>query len=137
MTIVAILRLLIELVMPLAPPAGRVSASESPVARPGAVVELSVTILDTPMAGTPIELWLSSADLVPVPNRFDNRDVVDPLAAQPRVRARITAPERDGRYGVDAQVSYVSCGPATCRPHRARVHWDVDVVTAVDPAASR
>lgn len=137
MTVLAILRLLIELTMPLAPPPGRVSASASPVVAPGAAVELSVTILDTPVAGTPIELWLSSPDAILVPNRFDNRDVADPLATQPRIRARITAPAANGRYGVDAHVVYVSCTDTTCRPHYSVVHWDLEVAAPASPAAMR
>lgn len=122
--------------MPLVPPPGRVNASESPSAAPGAYVELSVTILDTPMAGTPIELWLEADEMVLVPNRFDNRDVVDPLATQPRIRARITAPETPGRYRIDAHVVYVSCGERACRPHHSAVRWDLEVV-APDAAATR
>jgi hypothetical protein len=130
---VAILRLLVELVMPLVPPPGRVNASDSPKAAPGAMVELSVTILDTPLSGTPIELSLSAEDLVLVPNRFDNRDVVDPLATQPRIRARIAAPQEPGRYRIDAHVVYVSCGERLCRPHHAAVRWDLEVTP---PAAA-
>jgi len=132
---VAILRLLVELVMPLVPPPGRVNASPSPVAAPGATVELSVTILDTPMSGTPIELWLGAEGMVLVPNRFDNRDVVDPLATQPRIRARVAAPQAPGRYRIDAHVVYVSCGERMCRPHHAAVRWDLEVVAPVAAAA--
>lgn len=128
MTVLAILRLLVELAMPLSPPAGRVRASTPPPLAPGASIELSVTILDTPVAGTPIELWLTSESATFTPNRFDNRDVADPLATQPRIRVRIAAPSVPGTYGLDAHVVYVSCGETTCRPHHSVVHWDLQVV---------
>ncbi|MBL8948361.1 MAG: hypothetical protein JNK45_34620 [Myxococcales bacterium] len=136
MTVLASLRLLVELAMPMAPPPGRVRASEPPPVAPGASIELSVTILDTPVAGTPIELWLDSSDAVFVPNRFDNRDVADPLATQPRIRVRISAPTLAGRYGIDAHVVYVSCGETTCRPHHSLVHWDLEVAAPTGAAVA-
>ncbi len=119
--------------MPMTPPPGRVSAQVPATAAPGTTVELSVTILDTPAAGAPIDLWLTSPDVELVPNRFDSRDVVDPQATQPRIRVRVVAPAAPGRYGVDAHVLYVSCGESTCRPHLATVHWDLEVAA---PAAT-
>lgn len=103
--------------------------SAGPVAAvaPGVAVELSVTILDTPMPGLPLELWLSSGDIALSDNRFDLRDVVDPQAAQPRLRARLTAPNAPGRYGVSGHVVYVSCGARRCRPRHADVRWTVEV----------
>lgn len=126
MTVVVILRLLIELTS-LPPPRGRVSVSEVAAVEPGAAVELSVTILETPEPGTPLEVELTSDDFEPMPNRFDSRDVVDALANQPRIRARLNAPVRPGRYAVDGRVSYVACADQVCRPRRASVRWMVTV----------
>ncbi|MBC8069849.1 MAG: hypothetical protein IAG13_16040, partial [Deltaproteobacteria bacterium] len=106
----AILRLLLDLVAPSALLDGRVSVGAVGTVAPGSAVELSVTILDTPMAGLPLELWLWSADIALFDNRFDGRDVVDPQARQPRIRARVVAPREPGRYGVGGHVVYVSCG---------------------------
>jgi hypothetical protein len=124
---VAILRLLLELAAPSAALDGRVSAGPLAPVAPGAAVELSVTILDTPMPGLPLELWLSSSDIALADNRFDGRDVVDPQAAQPRLRARLTAPMVPGRYGVSGHIVYVTCGAQRCRPRHADVRWTVEV----------
>ncbi len=133
MLTVAILRLLLELAAPSALLDGRVSVSAVAPAQPGAAVELSVTILDTPMPGLPLELWLSSGDIALSDNRFDGRDVVDPQASQPRMRARLVAPELPGRYGVSGHVVYVSCGAKRCRPRHADVRWTVEVEAPIAP----
>jgi hypothetical protein len=129
--VVVILRLLIDLVS-LPVPQGRVSVSEVAAALPGSQVELSVTILETPEVGSPLSVELSSDDFEPVPNRFDSRDVVDALANQPRIRARLTAPEVPGRYAVDGHVRYIACTADRCRPRRARVRWTL----VVEPPAA-
>jgi hypothetical protein len=134
---VAILRLLLELAAPSALLDGRVSVGAVGKVVPGAAVELSVTILDTPMPGLPLELWLWSTDIVLSDNRFDVRDVVDPQARQPRMRARVTAPQQPGRYGIGGHVVYVSCGAARCRPRHADVRWTLEVDAPTPSAAQR
>lgn len=101
----------------------------------GGVGELSLTILEPPMPGAPIELWLTSEHLVFVDNRLGWEDVVDPQARQPRIRARFTAPEEPGTYEVRGFVMYVTCGPKRCRPRTKDVGWTVTVEPAQPPSS--
>jgi hypothetical protein len=113
----------------------------------GAVGELSLTILDTPARVVPLSVRLSSATVTLPETRLGEADVVDPLASQPRVRARYVAPAVAGTHEVEGLVEYVTCtgeaastalsrpspggaeGPR-CRPRRARVVWVVQVLAA-------
>ena len=104
----------------LAQPAGRVEV--------GKQGELSLTILETPMSGTPIELRLSADTIVLPENRLGWDDVVDPEAGQPRIVARMVAPLAAGEYTVRGRITYVTCGPERCRPRTAHVIWAVEVV---------
>ncbi len=133
-TIAAILRLLVELVAPATPPDGHVAVASLPEVAPGAPIELSVTILDSPLSGMPVELWLWSKDIALADNRFDARDVVDPQATQPRMRAKLVAPQQPGRYAIFGRLSYVSCGEQRCRARRADVSWQLEVTAP--PVAS-
>ncbi len=106
---------------------GRVQASSPSAVTAGAQGELSVTILDTPasVSALSVRLW---ADEVTLPdNRLGERDVVDPQASQPRVRARFFAPQTPGRYEVEGLVEYVTCDVERCRPRRSRVVWSIEV----------
>ena len=102
-------------------------------ATPGTSVELSVTIREAPEPGTPIELWLSSDDMPITDNRFDVRDVVDPHAAQPRLRARATAPAQPGSYVVNGELRWVTCTGPWCRTQRADVAWTLEVAVPTPP----
>lgn len=102
-------------------------------ATPGTSVELSVTIREAPEPGTPIELWLSSDDMPIADNRFDVRDVVDPHAAQPRLRARATAPTKPGSYMVKGELRWVTCTGPWCRTQRADVAWTIEVAAPTPP----
>ncbi len=120
---------------PLRPPRGVARASEVPVMRPGSVGELSVTIMETPAPGVPIELRLDATHVRLVEKRLGWGSVVDPLAVQPRVRTRFTAPEHPGAYVVLGQVSYVTCDADVCLPHVASVRWTVRVEAEPEPAS--
>ena len=98
--------------------------------------ELSVTILETPEPGIPIEVRLSSDDVELLDNRLGWADVVDPQAHQPRMRARFVAPAVPGRYRVRGLVTWVTCEGEACRTRRAPVAWTVDVLPAEAPAAA-
>ncbi len=130
-TVAAILRVLIEIAAPSTPNDGRVSVATVPRVAPGAAIELSVTILDTPLPGAPVELWLWSTDVELADNRFDGRDVVDPLATQPRMRARMNAPTQPGPHVIHGRLSYLSCDEQRCRTRRAAVQWVVEVTPPV------
>ncbi|MCA9654866.1 MAG: hypothetical protein H6712_06115 [Myxococcales bacterium] len=105
----------------------RVQVNAPPPLLPGAEGELSVTILDTPWPQMPLLVRLSSARVVLPDNRLGIRDVVDPQAQQPRVRARFFAPAEPGRHVVEGLVEYVTCDEDRCRPRRTRVVWQVEV----------
>jgi hypothetical protein len=98
--------------------------------RVGEAGELSLTILERPWVGAPVELWLSSEHVVLHENRLAWEDVVDPMAQQPRLRAKFLAPEQPGIYGVQGWVLYVSCGPQRCRPRTRPVLWTITVTPA-------
>jgi hypothetical protein len=125
-------RLLMALLVgPATPPEDdRVAVLQPAPVAPAAEVELSVTIKETPEPGAPIELRLSSDDIALVDNRFDARDVVDPHAAQPRLRARVRAPQAVGRYTVDGELRWVVCKNDHCRARRAQVAWTIEVAAA-------
>lgn len=114
----------------------------APVAA-GSVGELSVTILQTPERGTPIELRLEDEGLDAEPGHSgrlpDNRlgwdDVVDPKAAQPRLRASFVAPSAPGNYAVVGRLSYVTCTADVCLPHAVYVRWPITVEAKPDLAA--
>ena len=106
---------------------GKVQAQAPDSIAAGQSGELSLTILEKPRAGTPIELRLS-ADTIRLPeNRLGWQDVVDPQAVQPRITARIVAPQQPGEYAVRGRITYVTCGPKVCRPRTAHVIWTVVV----------
>lgn len=105
-----------------------VQVTAPPPLAPGEQGELSVTILDGPQLELPLSVRLSSARVILPENRLGTRDVVDPLAQQPRVRARFFAPAELGRHEVEGLVEYVTCREDRCRPRRARVVWQVEVV---------
>jgi hypothetical protein len=94
---------------------------------PGRAGEVSLTILDLPERGLPIQLWLD-ADEVGLPDdRLGWDDVVDPQAVQPRLRARIVAPTRPGTHEVRGFVAYVTCNARRCRPRMREVTWSLTV----------
>lgn len=101
--------------------------------------ELSVTILDTPVDVSLLSVRLSAVEVVLPENRLGARDIVDPQASQPRVRARFQAPAVPGRYEVEGLVEYVTCDAERCRPRRSRVVWVVEVTEApgAEPSAGR
>lgn len=109
----------------------RVSAPEP--LPPKAQGELSVTILESPAPGMPLTVRLGSERVVLPENRLGARDVVDPQAEQPRVRARFVAPEQPGVHLVEGLVEYVTCDEVRCRPHRTRVVWRIRVTDPEPP----
>lgn len=118
---------------PVALQDGRVKIIEPAAVAPGAWGEVSVTILDRPLRGTPIELSLESGEVVLPDNRLDWDDVVDPQAEQPRLLARVVAPGLPGEYRVRGRVEYVTCRAERCRPRTAFVEWRL-VVRVAAPA---
>jgi len=106
---------------------GRVKVIEPAAVAPGAWGEVSVTILDRPMPGTPIALSLESDHVVLPDNRLDGDDVVDPQAEQPRLLARVVAPGVPGEYRIRGRVEYVTCTVERCRPRTAYVEWHLVV----------
>jgi len=114
---------------------GQVQASPVPPLQAGAEGELSVTLLETPSDVSPLSVRLSSAVVRLPDDRLGERDVVDPQASQPRVRARFFAPDTPGRYEVQGLVEYVTCDAERCRPRRRRVVWSIEVSPAPGAAA--
>ena len=110
---------------------GRVQVTSPSPLPVGAQGELSVTILDTPAEVTTLSVRLQSTQVVLPENRLSARDVVDPQASQPRVRARFQAPKVPGRYEVQGLVEYVTCDAERCRPRRSQVVWVVEATAAV------
>ncbi|MCH9685504.1 MAG: hypothetical protein K0V04_28990 [Deltaproteobacteria bacterium] len=106
---------------------GRVQVTVPPTMAPGDAGELSMTILDTPAPRMPLMVRLSSTAVGLPETRLAMRDVVDPLAQQPRIRARFVAPAQPGRYSVEGLVEYVTCDAERCRPRRTTVVWAVVV----------
>jgi hypothetical protein len=94
---------------------------------PGRPGEVSLTILDQPERGLPIQLWLESDEVGLPDDRLGWDDVVDPQAVQPRLRARIVAPARPGAHDVRGFVAYVTCGADRCRPRMREVTWTITV----------
>lgn len=109
---------------------GRVQVTSPAPLPAGAQGELSVTILDTPAGVWALSVRLWPTAVVLPDNRLGARDIVDPQASQPRVRARFFAPQRPGRYEVQGLVEYVTCDQERCRPRRSHVVWVVEVVEA-------
>lgn len=105
----------------------RVQVAPVPALGPGEEGELSVTILDDAEPGLPLSVRLRAAEVVLADNRLDVRDVVDPQAQQPRIRARFVAPGEPGRYEVEGLVEYITCQAERCRPRRIRVVWVIEV----------
>lgn len=97
-----------------------------PVA-PGGNGELSLLVTEPVEAEVPIQVWLSSDALKLKENRLGWRDVVDPQAAQLRIRGSFVAPKEPGEYEVRAEVVYVSCSGRWCRSRHAAVGWTVTV----------
>lgn len=126
---------------PLPPPGGDVSVLAVAPVVAGSVGELSVTILETPERGTPIELRLEDDGLQAeaggdgrLPdNRLGWEDVVDSKAAQPRLRATFVAPSEPGNYAVAGRLSYITCRGEVCMPHAVDVRWPVVVEAAPEP----
>lgn len=112
-----------------------VSVSPPPPVAPGKGGELSLTILERPFRGTPVELWLDADDVRLPDNRVGWEDVVDPQAQQPRLRARFVAPDAPGTYYVRGWVMYVRCGPKRCRPRTRSVLWTITVVAPAQTTA--
>jgi hypothetical protein len=106
---------------------GAVRILEVPPIEPGQSGELSVTILDTPMPDTPIELDLAATEVTLADNRLGWADVVDPKAVQPRLRARFTAPREPGTYDVHGQLRYLTCTAKRCVQRMAVVRWELEV----------
>jgi hypothetical protein len=106
---------------------GRVAHTGGGSMAPRTAGELSVTILDAPEPGIPIEVRLSSDDVELIDNRLGWADVVDPQAHQPRVRARFVAPAASGRHRVRGLVTWVTCDGDACRTRRAPIAWTIDV----------
>jgi len=93
--------------------------------------ELSLLFLERPERDMPVSVRLSSSSLPLTENRLGWADVVDPRAREPRIRTRFLTPSLPGDYRIDADVTYVICGPKRCREKRGRVHWQF----TVDPSA--
>ncbi len=106
---------------------GRVAALEVEPVTPGARGELSVVVLEPVEAGVLLELRLSSDDVALPENRLSWRDVVDPQAAQVRLRGAFVAPAEPGRYAVEGRLAYVSCAGDRCRTKYAVVSWGIEV----------
>ena len=112
---------------------GRVQVEDPEPLVVGHSGELSLTILERPMPGTLIDLRLDASEVRLPENRLGSEDVVDPDARQPRIRARVVAPEQPGTYRVRGRLTYVTCAVRYCRPRTATVVW---TVTVQDPATS-
>jgi len=129
---------LLALMFALAPEVLRVSVPAPAPVPQASAVELSLTIVDPAlMPGLPIGLRLSSEQMELRENRFDERDVVDVHAAQPRLRARIIAPEQAGRYVVRGQLAYVTCLGSSCRSQEVSVQWVIEVFATPEIAPSQ
>lgn len=107
---------------------GRVRVAVAPPLVVGGTGELSLTILEPPLAHGPVELWLEAEGVTLPDNRLGWDDVVDPQAEQPRLRGRMHAPNVPGTYVVFGRLRYVTCTDRYCRPREANVHWIVEVV---------
>ena len=125
-----LLALAVAAAHPVLPMPGSVRILDVPALQPGQSGELSVTILDTPMSGTPIELSLAPSAVTLPDNRLGWSDVVDPQAVQPRLRARFTAPSDPGRYEVHGQLRYLTCTSKRCVPRVVMLRWDLEVRSA-------
>jgi hypothetical protein len=119
---------------PVPVPDGQVQVTEVAPLAAGEAGELSLTILETPAPGVPIELRIEGQGVRLVENRLGWSSVVDPQAQQPRLRTRFVAPALPGTYRVDAVLRYITCEDGEgCLPHASAVHWMVEVVPAVGP----
>jgi hypothetical protein len=107
---------------------GRVLPSGAAQVPPGGGGELSVTILEPPAAGVPIDVRIHAEGVRLVSERLGWADVVDPQARQPRLSVPFVAPQGLGDYTVAGLVTYVICEGKTCRTRRAAVAWKVSVV---------
>jgi hypothetical protein len=132
-----LLALAVAAAHPVLPLPGAVRILDVPPVAPGESGELSVTILDTPMAGTPIELSLAASAVTLADNRLGWPDVVDPKAVQPRLRARFTAPRDPGHYEVHGQLRYLTCTAKRCVPRMVAVHWELEVKKPADDGAGQ
>lgn len=106
---------------------GRIKLIEPEIMQPGESGEISVTILDEPQRDTPIALDLQSDSVGLLENRLSAADVVDPQAEQPRLLARVVAPDVPGEYAVDGRIQYITCDDHRCRPRLAFVRWSIVV----------
>lgn len=107
---------------------GQVKVIEPQELAPSSVGEISVTILDRPLPGGPIQLELLAEQVGLPENRLGWDDVVDPQAEQPRLLARVVAPAVSGEYVVLGRLSYITCARTRCRPRLAAVQWLVRVL---------
>lgn len=110
----------------------RVARSVAPTLQVGEVGEVSVTILETPAPGVPLDVRMKATGVRLVSERLGWADVVDPQARQPRLRVPLTAPRAPGTYRVSGLVTYVVCDEDHCHTRRAAVAWDVVVQAAAD-----
>jgi hypothetical protein len=89
--------------------------------------ELSLVVLERVERGLPLTIRVDAGALTLADNRLDWSAVVDPLASQPRIRARFRAPSEAGRYAVRASVDYYVCSEQWCRRKHGEVSWEVEV----------
>ena len=85
--------------------------------------ELSVLLLERPESDLPVSIRLHSETVELPENRLGWADVVDDKAGQPRFRTALPWPATPGEHHVEAEVSYVVCGPRWCREKRGRASW--------------
>ena len=90
--------------------------------------ELSLVVLESADRTLPLAIRIDAGPVELDDNRLDWAAVVDPLASQPRLRARFRAPPAAGRYPVHASVDYWVCREGWCR----RKHGELDWVVPVD-----
>jgi hypothetical protein len=93
----------------------------------GASGELSLIVLEAADRRLPLTIRLDPGPLTLADNRLDWSAVVDPLASQPRIRAKFRAPSEAGRYSVRASVDYYVCSEQWCRRKHGEVTWLVAV----------
>ncbi len=122
------------LLVTMLPPGGRVVALEAAPVATSARGELSLTIRDRPAHDLPLLVRLSAPTGVQLlENRLTWEDVVDLAAEQPRLVARLTAPQTPGTYEIEARAVYWVCDPELCRQRVGDVRWNLVVRPAKTP----
>jgi hypothetical protein len=106
---------------------GAVVALEVAPVAPGARGELSVLLEEEAEPGVLLRLALWAEGVELPENRLSWRDVVDPQAAQLRLRGSFVAPSEPGEYRIEGLVSYVHCAGDWCRTKHAPVSWTIRV----------